>query len=53
MLLKVFNAYIEDKLEEKLEESYEVGFELSFDSSIRGLSFELYGWSDNFDNFYK
>ncbi|CAD8081384.1 unnamed protein product [Paramecium primaurelia] len=52
-LLTVFNSYVSDNLYKSLQQSFEAGYELSFDSSMKGLSLEMYGWSDKFEYFYK
>jgi insulysin len=51
-LLRVFNAYLSDKLGEELEQALDAGYRIAFDGSMRGVSLELRGWSDNFDKFY-
>jgi insulysin len=51
-LLRVFNEYIGDALHEKLQPSFEAGFKMAFDSNMRGMTVEMYGWSDKFEQFY-
>lgn len=47
-LLRLYNEYVQDLLHEKLQSSFEAGYRYSFDSSVRGLSMDLYGWNDKF-----
>ena len=51
-LLKLFNKYVQDTLREDLQQSFDAGFKLGFDSNIRGVSLEMFGWSDKFPQFY-
>ncbi|KAM3136308.1 hypothetical protein pb186bvf_011607 [Paramecium bursaria] len=51
-LTQIFNTLLTDNLNIQLSDAIDAGYQLQVLTTIKGVSLELYGWSDNFEKFY-
>lgn len=51
--LELLNAYFRDSFQNKLYQPKEAGYEAYFYADHSGISLVLYGWSDQFEHYYK
>ncbi|CAD8048703.1 unnamed protein product [Paramecium sonneborni] len=53
LLIQVFNTLVTDNLNQEIQEAIDAGYQFQFTPSIKGVSLELYGWSDNYQSFFE
>lgn len=47
-LVAVFNNLVTDTMNQVLQDAIDAGYQFQFTSTIKGVSLDLYGWSDNY-----